>query len=332
MAIRKTSSGWVVDIQPGGRGRRRYRKTFATKADAKRWELHISEKISQKPEWKPQQRDTRRLLDLVELWNDRHGKRLHSDQYKRLKAVSERLGNPVVTAFHVSKFVMYRESRLNEGITPGTLNREHAYLRGMFHELGRLGVWGGGNPLQGLRQLKIPERELSFLTLEEIERLLDAAAKSRSQNVRLVIEVCLSTGARWSEAESLCLEQVHDGRVDFVGDRTKSGKNRSVPVSLELVEKLRSRRSERGRIFQGCYGAFRRCVKRAELDLPRGQLSHVLRHTFASHFMMNGGNIITLQRILGHQSLTMTMRYAHLSPDHLKEAVKLNPLSALTLG
>jgi site-specific recombinase XerD len=47
--------------------------------------------------------------------------------------------------------------------------------------------------------------------------------------------------------------------------------------------------------------------------------------------MMNGGNILVLQKILGHSSLVMTMRYAHLAPDHLKEARLLNPIAALTL-
>jgi hypothetical protein len=46
--------------------------------------------------------------------------------------------------------------------------------------------------------------------------------------------------------------------------------------------------------------------------------------------MMAGGNILALQRILGHQSLAMTMRYAHLAPEHLEEAVRLNPLAALS--
>ena len=48
--------------------------------------------------------------------------------------------------------------------------------------------------------------------------------------------------------------------------------------------------------------------------------------------MMNGGNILTLQRILGHGSLTMTMRYAYLAPEHLQEAKNLNLLARLTLG
>jgi len=67
---------------------------------------------------------------------------------------------------------------------------------------------------------------------------------------------------------------------------------------------------------------------RTSIVLPRGQASHALRHTFASHFIHNGGNILTLQKILGHSSLVMTMRYAHLAPDHLADAVRLGPLAS----
>lgn len=58
-------------------------------------------------------------------------------------------------------------------------------------------------------------------------------------------------------------------------------------------------------------------------------MSHVLRHSFASHFMMAGGNIIVLQRILGHSDIRVTMRYAHFAPDHLEEAVHNNPLALM---
>lgn len=56
-------------------------------------------------------------------------------------------------------------------------------------------------------------------------------------------------------------------------------------------------------------------------------MTPVLRNTFASHFMMNGGNILILQRILGHASILDTMRYSHFAPDHLEDAVRLNPLA-----
>ncbi len=69
-------------------------------------------------------------------------------------------------------------------------------------------------------------------------------------------------------------------------------------------------------------------MERADIVLPAGQSSHVLRHTFASHFMMNGGNILVLQRILGHTDIKMTMRYAHFSPNHLEDALRLNPLAS----
>lgn len=77
-----------------------------------------------------------------------------------------------------------------------------------------------------------------------------------------------------------------------------------------------------------CRPAFRSAYERCGFDTPR-QLTHILRHTFASHFMMAGGDILTLQRILGHSSIQVTMRYAHLSPSHLQAAVQLSPLSQM---
>ena len=65
------------------------------------------------------------------------------------------------------------------------------------------------------------------------------------------------------------------------------------------------------------------------IEIPSGQASHILRHTFASHFMMNGGNILVLRDVLGHADISMAMRYAHFAPDHLSEAISLNPLAHL---
>lgn len=53
----------------------------------------------------------------------------------------------------------------------------------------------------------------------------------------------------------------------------------------------------------------------------------MLRHTFASHFMMNGGEILVLQRIIGHSNIRKTMRYSHSSPEYLEDAVLFNPLA-----
>ena len=179
--------------------------------------------------------------------------------------------------------------------------------------------------------MKIAERELSFLSIEQMRCLLDTLAS----DALLIAQVCLATGARWSEAEGLRVSQVRNGQIQFTG--TKSGKNRSVPVDDALIAALHAHTEKRfgddkaiaERFFYCGYGTFRDAVEKSGLKLPRGQLTHVLRHTFASHFIMNGGNILVLQKILGHSSLTMTMRYAHLAPEHLQEAKALNPLTKL---
>ena len=73
--------------------------------------------------------------------------------------------------------------------------------------------------------------------------------------------------------------------------------------------------------------SFRKAVEPTEFELLKGQISHVLRHTFTRYFMMNGGNILVLQRILGHASIVDTMKYSHFSPENLEDAIRLNPLT-----
>lgn len=319
--IKKLKEGWLVDIQPGGRGRKRYRKTLPTKAEALRWEAWLAAKVTQEPDWEPPAKDLRRLSELVKIWYDAHGQKLRDGLHRRdkLMRLVENIGNPNAEQFAAGKFVEYRTARLAAGISEATTNREHAYLRSLFNELARLGHWTHANPLQGIRQFRERQQELSYLKAEDIKRLLSTLEGDAQQ----VTKICLATGARWSEAEKLRAEQVTENLITFID--TKSGRNRSVPVDQNLARDIKTK--DIGRLFKPCYEQFRRAVRYAGLQLPDGQLTHVLRHTFASHFMMNGGNILVLQRILGHQSLTMTMRYAHFAPEHLQEATRLNPLS-----
>lgn len=330
MALKKLESGWLVDLQPGGRGGRRYRKTFKTQAEAKAYDAWLTTQATQDPEWRPEKKDTRKLSALVKLWFDHHGSGLRSgdDTHQRLKAMVAAMGDPIASNFKASMFAEYRTRRLAAGISANNVNREHAYLRAVFNELTRLGYWNKENPLAKLRQFKIQEAELSYLTLEQIDLLLAALKNSRNPHALLVTKVCLSTGARWSEAEELRISQVRDGLIQYA--KTKSGRVRAVPILDDLADELRAHHKKHilgERIFGTAFSAFREAVDRTGIELPDGQLTHALRHTFASHFMMNGGNILALQRILGHANLTMTMRYAHLAPEHLQEAKTLNPLA-----
>lgn len=148
-------------------------------------------------------------------------------------------------------------------------------------------------------------------------------ARETTPGIGLVARVCLSTGARWGEAQALTPERVRDGVVTFAN--TKSRKTRSIPIDEALTAQLLAHFKWHG-LFSNCMLTFSRVLATTSIRLPAGQATHVLRHTFASHFVMRDGNILTLQKIPGHSSLAMTMRYAHLSPDHLQDALTLNPL------
>lgn len=258
--------------------------------------------------------------------------------------MSKAMGNPRADKITPDIFAAYRSNRLKNGVSANTMNRELAYLRSVFNELIRLGHWKTKNPLEQVRAFKIQERELSYLTEGQIKTLLNSLSEAKNPHVKLIAKICLSTGARWGEAENLHISQVKDGMIQFAN--TKSGKTRNIPISEHLQEEIllhyeaaqkrwpeeEADRFSDDQIFSPSHSAFRSAIERAKIPLPPGQLTHILRHTFASHFMIQGGNILVLQKILGHHSLTMTMRYAHLSPDHLAVTKELNPLAALNLG
>lgn len=335
MTIKPVKTGWQVNIQPGGRGGKRLKKTFVGKAEALAWERHVRAKVQEVPEWLPPKKDARLLSDLVDIWHKHHGAGLKDgDGRKRiLLAMCSAMGNCRADTFKPDQFAEYRMQRMTAGISANTMNREQAYLRAVFNETIRLGHWKKENPLTQLRAFKIQERELSYLTADQIITLLHQLGKSRNVHVTLVSKVCLATGARWGEAEGLRTSQIRNSQIQFV--QTKSSKARSVPITEQLEKDLTTHYANHGdgeRLFVTAYSAFREGITTAKLKMSDGQLTHILRHTFASHFMMNGGNILALQKVLGHHSLTMTMRYAHLSPEHLQETRHLNPLARINLG
>ncbi|EBP5387516.1 tyrosine-type recombinase/integrase [Salmonella enterica] len=338
MSIRKQANGkWLLDIypegKPKGKSSKRIRRTFSTKGEAQAYENHLMENIHVKP-WLDGKEDRRKLLDLVHQWFDEHGVTL--DDGEKRKAAMEfacnSMGNPNAHEFNSTMFSAYRKKRLSgeivrtarvKQVSPRTMNLELAYFRAVFNELKRLGHWKLDNPLSDLRPFKSEEAELTYLEHDEIARLLEACRNSKNESTFWVACTCLVTGARWDEAESLTTKQIRNLKVSFF--KTKGNRNRTVPISQEFFDSL-PKPKKAGPLFKPCYSAFRKAVERANLELPAGQLSHVLRHTFASHFMMNGGNILVLQRILGHTDIKMTMRYSHFAPNHLQEAITLNPL------
>ena len=339
MTVRKLETGrWICECYPAGRDGRRVRRQFATKGEALAFERHTMGEMSTKP-WLGESVDRRTLKDIVELWYKLHGKSLTAGErvYEKLLLMVEALGNPQAITFNSKMFAHYRDKRLTgeiyfsekwmNGASPVTINLEQSYLSSVFSELSRLGEWTAPNPLENMRKFTIAEKEMAWLTHEQIAELLYDCHR-QSPKLALVVKICLSTGARWREAVNLTRSQVTKYRITFV--RTKGKKNRSIPISPELYEEIMELKGFK--FFDDCYFQFLAVMEKTSIVLPRGQLTHVLRHTFAAHFMISGGNILALQKILGHHDIKMTMRYAHLAPDHLETALRFNPLATMPNG
>ena len=324
MSVKRREDGrWLADVQPI-RGQR-FRKIFKTKAEALRYESYILANKAIDPAWNPKSPDRRRLSELVNIWFDLHGHTLKDGNRRKAKldALCALLRNPVAALLDPATYANSRRLRAEAGTSPKTLNNELGYIRAVYNELRGLGQIDYDNPLRLVKPYRIDERELSWLNDDQIATLI-AAIRSGCDNphVEPIVLLCLATGARWSEAEGLTPARLKNGAVTY--SQTKSSKVRTVPISAELEAFIRAHWKRHGP-FTGSITSFRRALDRSGIELPKGQASHALRHTFASHFIQKGGNILTLQKILGHSSLAMTMRYAHLAPDHLRDAVTHGP-------
>lgn len=174
---------------------------------------------------------------------------------------------------------------------------------------------------------RFPERpaEARYLTGEELHRLVMAAAP----HLKAYLVTLAYSGGRMTETLRL-----RWGRVDFSADSltfvkesTKGKKSRTIPMPPPLREALLALRPGRPDDFVFLYNqrpvasmrtALRTAAKRAGL----GRVGfHSLRHAFGHHFIERGGPVIMLQRLLGHGSIGVTMRYVHTSPSYLAGAV-----------
>ena len=166
-----------------------------------------------------------------------------------------------------------------------------------------------------------------FLAAEEIDRLLEAS----SRPFRRLLITALHTGMRRGEIFNLRWADVDLGNCTIRVPDSKTDEPRDIPMDETLARELSSSptRFKRGYVFPSpktgnqltdLKRQFRTVVKKAKLSDVR---FHDLRHTFASHLVMNGVDLKTVATLLGHSTTRMSERYAHLSPDHPTRAVKV---------
>lgn len=323
MGITKKNKRWYADIRPSGREGKRYRKQFDTKSEAESWQRHIISIHNQK-EWIDKPKETRKLSELTELWWHYHAQHLkRAPAYlARVKKLCRMLNDPATHEITTPLLADFQARRLSK-INAATYNRDMVSLSNIYTVLKEKELIHCDNPFANLG-IKEVAPDLSFLSIEEIKLVL-----SHLNGAHLLIaKICLSTGARFIEAQTLNFSNVLKDKITFTD--TKNGRPRTVPISFELYSELETlANGHSGRLFDDCYNDFLKKFKQLDIHLKKGQVTHVMRHSFASHYIINGGNLLNLQKILGHSNILITMKYAHLSPDYLKDVLEKNPLNNL---
>lgn len=231
-----------------------------------------------------------------------------------------------VTPQLLEKFKLMRKEA---GILPGTFNRDLSMIKTMMKKAAE---WGYATPnVWGVRKMSEVRKHPRFFLLEEMARLLAAADPFMTTLLLLGFHTGLRRGEMlrldWSDIDwqrKLVKVAIKDDWVP------KDREARDVPMNAELEEHLRRWRAVcRGsrvmpweREPKDLSAAFTKFLKRCDV---LGATLHTLRHSFASHLVINGVDIIVVSKLMGHNSIQTTMIYAHLLPSCLDKAVAKLP-------
>jgi integrase len=314
MAVYRRNGSWFIGY-PIGNGKYRREKIGANHALAKEVLAKRLAEVAEGRFFPGRAANAKKFGEFAKRFWDLHARHLrgrswrlmHRDAEKRFGKMS--MGR--VGAADIQKYYNEIASRASNA----TANRHLSLLRLMFNKARAWGDFHGDNPCAAVRKQRENPHRLRYLSTDEIERLLAAA------HPRLCpILVCaLMTGMRRGEILGLDWENVSLEHDTLYLLQCKSGKPREVPVASKLREMLlRMGPKPKGPVFELAVIMIRRYFERAlaAADI-HGFRFHDLRHTFASHFIMRTNDLPALQRILGHSTPAMTLRYAHLSKGHL---------------
>jgi integrase len=218
---------------------------------------------------------------------------------------------------------------LNRGLQPATANKHTSILKAM---ISKAVDWNmvEEETLKRVRKVKqLPEnnKRLRYLLKTECQDLI----RNCEPHLRPIVITALNTGMRKSEILKLKWEQIDLKNGFILLGITKNGERREIPINDTLRATFQgiTRRLDvpyvfydpiTGKHYQGVKRSFATALRRTKILDFR---FHDLRHTFASHLVMAGVDITTVSRLLGHKSLKMTLRYAHLAPSHIANAVNV---------
>jgi integrase len=320
-------------------GRRRYRvqirlrgvvrsATFASMKEARQWAAVMEGTLRTQRAALPLEAAYHTLGDVCARYGREvlpgKGPGTQAHQGPQLAWWSQQLGHLRLDQVTPARLAACREL-LAQTRAPATVNRYVAVLSHAFTLAVREWGWLEASPLQRVRRLREPRGRVRCLTDEERPRLLAACQANSNPCLYPVVLLALSTGARKQELLSLTWREVDLRRAQLTIAHSKNGERRTLPLAgraLQTVQALaKVRRIDTPLLFPRADGrapldlryAFHQALREAGIADFR---FHDLRHTFSSYLAMNGASLLEMAEALGHKTLAMVKRYAHLSEAH----------------
>jgi integrase len=213
--------------------------------------------------------------------------------------------------------------KIQTPIRPATVNRELSLLKHMFSMAIE---WGKckENPAKKVKKLKGEVKRVRFLMPDGVQALLSNCA----DYLKPIVTLAVHTGMRKGELLGLKWQQVSFEQGIITLHDTKNSERRDIPMDETVKTTLKGMEKKRNHVFCDGEGeTFVRLQRSFEVALKKSGIEdfrfHDLRHTFASNLVMAGEDLNTVRELLGHKDLTMTLRYAHLSPNHKTKAINI---------
>jgi site-specific recombinase XerD len=251
-----------------------------------------------------------------------------------------------INATHIENYITWRKlpKQDNKTVSNRTVNLDLIYLSQSL-KIARQYKLIAENPSEFVKKLKDNQGRLRFFSKEEIETLFQEA----NPYVKRILMIGLNTGMRHKELINIKIPQIDlannvihvQNTYDF---QTKNRKNRDVPITPALNSVLKEYidfwinpsgmsilpRTAKQKMYLFCNAdgerleSLRKSYKNLLRKLKiKDACLHTMRHTYASYLVMSGVGLRTVQELLGHNNISVTERYAHLTDGHKQEAVKL---------
>ncbi len=315
--------------------------TFARLTDAKKWVQSIESAIRENRHFKVSEAKRHTLSELIDRYcvNVLPNKKSAKTQFQQLNWWKTKIGSRALSDITPSLIAEYRDE-LGREITirgkppsPATVVRYMAALSHAFTIAVKEWGWMEDSPMRKVTKPREPRGRVRFLSDEERVRLLESCKESSSPYLYPVVVLALSTGMRSGEIMGLTWDNVDLNRGRAILHETKNGERRAVALkghALELLKELgKVRRIDSNLLFPAKETKTTKPIdlrKPWETAVQKAELHdfhfHDLRHSAASYLAMNGASLAEIAEVLGHKTLQMVKRYAHLSEGHTARVVE----------